>query len=212
MLKPEVLAAVGNYLLDNPRELLRVVRNAASSRVGVPLAALRWVAARAGRRAPTDIEIEAVPPGIRIGATLELMGARLRASGIVFVEGVQLGPEQLRIELRFAEAQLDLLNETDSPLAALIRSGALDLTKLGNLVSVMPRRPKFLVEAKDDRVVLDLKRHPALAGHRVGTLVALLTPLITVTGVTSDAEHVDLELGVLERGLTAALASWRALL
>lgn len=213
MLKPEVLAAAGNYLVEHPRELLRLVRNAALLRFGVPLAALRWVATRAGgQRAPTDVEIEAVPPGVRVGATLELMGARLRASGIVFVEGVQLGPEELRVELRFADVRLTLLNESDSPIAALIRSGALDLTKLGNLVSVMPRRPKFLVEAKGDRVVLDLKRHPAFAGQRVETIVSLLTPLITVTGVSTDVEHLDVEFGVFQRGVAAALASWRALL
>jgi hypothetical protein len=213
MLKPEVLRTVGNYLVEHPDELVRIVRNAASLRFGVPLAALRWIAARAGgRRAPTDLAIEAVPPGIRVGATLELMGARVRASALVFVDGIRLCSDELRLELRVVEVALVLLNESASPLAALIRSGALDLTKPGNLVAVMPRRPDFLVEAKGDRIVLDLKRHAAFSGRRVETLLGLITPLVTVTGVASDREHLDVELGVLDQGVGAAVASWRSLI
>jgi hypothetical protein len=213
MLKPEVLRTVGNYLVEHPDELVRIVRNAASLRFGVPLAALRWIAARVGgRRAPTDLAIEAVPPGIRVGATLELMGARVRASALVFVDGIRLSSDELRLELRVAEVALVLLNESPSPLAALIRSGALDLTKPGNLVAVMPRRPDFLVEAKGDRIVLDLKRHAAFSGRRMETLLSLITPLVTVTGVATDREHLDVELGVLDQGVGAAVASWRSLI
>ncbi len=213
MLKPEVLTAMGNYLVEHPHELVRVLRKAGALKFGLPLAAFRWIASRAkGRRLPTDVVIEAVPPGVRVAATIELMGARLRASSLVFVDGVSLRSEELRVELRFAEARLILLEESNSPLAALIRSGALDLTKLGNLVAVMPRRPDFLVEAKGDRVVLDLKRHPAFAGQRMETLLGLITPIVTVTGVATDNEHLDLEFGVFERGLAVAVAAWRALL
>jgi hypothetical protein len=213
MLKPQVLRTLGSYLVENPDELVRVVRNAASLKFGVPLAALRWLAAQAGgRHAPTDVEIEAVPPGIRVRATLEIMGARVRAGALIFVDGVQLDATALRLELRFSDVQLVLLEESKSPLAALIQSGALDLTKFGNLVAVMPRRPAFLVEAKGDRVVVDLKRHKAFKGARVETLLRLITPLVTVTGVATDPEHLDVELGLFERGVAAAVASWRSLL
>jgi hypothetical protein len=153
-----------------------------------------------------------VPPGIRVGATLELRGARVRASALVFVDGIRLSSDELRLELRVAEVALVLLNESASPLAALIRSGALDLTKPGNLVAVMPRRPDFLVEAKGDRIVLDLKRHAAFSGRRMETLLSLITPLVTVTGVATDREHLDVELGVLDQGVGAAVASWRSLI
>jgi hypothetical protein len=213
MLEPRVLRTVGSYLVEHPDELVRILRNAASLRFGVPLAALRWVAARAGgRHAPTDVRIEAVPPGIRVGATLPIMGALVRASALIFVDGVRLGPSELRLELRFTDVELELLEHSKSPLASLLRSGALDLTKLGNLVAVMPRRPAFLVEAEGDRIVIDLKRHPAFQGARTETLLALITPLVTVTGVATDSEHVDVELGVLEQGAAAAIAAWRSIL
>ena len=210
MRRSEVLAAIGRYLAQHPDELTRIARNAAALKVGVPLAALRWLVARGkGRRLPTDVVVEAVPPGIRLGATLELMGATLRASSVVFVEGVRLSSDELRFELRFSEAEISLLDQSSSPLAALIRSGALDLTKLGNLVAVMPRRPAFLVEAKGDRVVVDLKRHPALSSERAELLLRLITPVITVTGDSTAPEHLELELALFERGVRAAIEALR---
>lgn len=219
MLDRQVLRQVGTFFVEHPRELLRIARNAAGLKLGVPLPAVRWLLNRAGastpgaaRRAPTDVVIDAVPPGVRIAATVELMGARLRVSALVFVEGVRLGSDQLRLELRVTEVSISLLSDSESPLAALIRSGALDLTRVGDLVAVMPRRPSFLVEARGDRISLDLKRHPALAGQRVETLLGLLTPLLNLKGVVTDQEHLDFEFSVLEKGFGAAVAAWRSLL
>ena len=211
MRQSEVLTAAGKYLAQNPEELLRVVRKAVSLELGVPLAALRWFAAR-GRKVPRDIVVEAVPPGIRVGATVEVMGTRLRASSAIFVEGVRLSADELRFELRFDETQLTLLGNSTSPLAALIQSGALDLTKLGNLVAVMPKRPAFLLEAKGDRVVIDLKRHPALSSARAEMLLRLITPVVTVTGVATDSDHLDLTLALFEKGVRAALDNFLELL
>jgi hypothetical protein len=214
MLRTPVLTAVGKYLANHPDELARFARNAAALKVGVPLAAFRWLAARGtSRRLPTDVLVEAVPPGVRLGATLELMGAKLRASSLVFVERVRLSSDELRIELRFSEAEIRLLDdESNSPLAALIRSGALDLTRLGNLIAVMPKRPEYLVEAKGDRVVLDLKRHPKLSTQRADLLLRLITPILTITEVSTDGEHLDLKLGVFAHGVQAALDAFRDLL
>jgi hypothetical protein len=213
MRQAEALRAAGKYLAEHPAELLRIARNAASLRFGVPLAALRWIAARGkGHRLPTDVVVEAVPPGIRITATLELMGSRLRASSLVFVERIRVSSEELRVELRFSEAELKLLDESKSPLAALIRSGALDLTKVGNLVAVMPKRPDYLVEARGDRVVLDLKRHPLLSTQRSDLLLRLITPIVTVTEVGTEPEHLDVKLSLFAEGLQGAVDAIRDLL
>ncbi len=213
MRQTEVLTAAGKYLAEHPEELIRIARNAVAMRVGVPLAALRWVFARnKGRRLPTDLVVEAVPPGIRLGATVEVMGAKLRASSLIFVEHLRVSAEELRIELRFGETELKLLGESSSPLAALIRSGALDLTKLGSLVAFMPKRPEYIVEAKEDRIVLDLKRHPALSSARADLLLRLITPIVTVTKVGTDGEHLDLDLAVFEDGVRAAVGAIRELL
>lgn len=210
MRRSEVLTAVGKYFAAHPDELARIVRNARALKVGVPLAALRWLAARAtGRRLPTDVIVEAVPPGVRVGATLELMGSKLRASSLVFVESVRLSPAELRFELRFKDAEIRLLDESSSPLASLIRSGALDLTKLGNLIAVMPKRPKYLVEAKGERVVIDLKRLPALSTERAELLLRLITPIVTVTAIGAESEHLDVKLALFEAGVRAAIEAFR---
>lgn len=213
MRQTEVLTAVGKYLAEHPEELVRIARKALALRVGVPLAALRWVAARGkGRRLPTDVVVEAVPPGVRVGATLEVMGTRLRASSVIFVEQLRLSPEELTIELRFSEVELQLLGESSSPLAALLRSGALDLSKLGNLMAFMPRRPEYIVEAKGDRIVLDLKRHPALSTERADMLLRLITPIVTITELGTDSEHLEVKLALFEDGVRAAVTSIIALL
>src|SRR5687768_15535977 len=114
MLRKPVLTAVGKYLTEHPDELLRIARNAAALKVGVPLAAFRWLAARGkSRRLPTDVVVEAVPPGLRLGATLELMGAKLRVSSLVFVERVRLSSDELRFELRFSDADIRLIDESN---------------------------------------------------------------------------------------------------
>lgn len=208
MRQTEVLTAVGKYLANHPEELVRIARNAVALRVGVPLAALRWVAARGkGRRLPTDVVVEAVPPGIRLAATLEVMGTRLRASSVIFVEQLRLSAEELVVELRFSETELQLLGESSSPLAALIRSGALDLSKLGNLMAFMPRRPEYIVEAKGDRIVLDLKKHPALSTERANLLLRVITPIVTIREIGTENEHLDLKLAMFEDGVRAAVNS-----
>jgi len=215
MLESRLLQKLGSYLFQHPDELLRLLRNAALFKFGVPIAALRWAATRNGAKAGKgmrDVSLEAVPPGLRVGMSVELMGTPLRVSALLFIEHLQLGAEEMRVELRVNEVQLKLLGESESPLAALIRSGALDLGKIGNLVAVMPRRPAFLVEAKDDRIVLDLKRHRAFASQRLQTLVGLVTPLITVKAVATDLEHLDVQFDVLRGGVSGAVDAWKSIL
>ncbi len=207
----ELLAPVWAYFTEHPNELVRIARAAAARKVGVPLGLVRAFAKhRAGGRLPNDLELEAVPPGIRVRGSLELMGAKLRASAIVFVEEVRLEADRATLTLRFSEVGLTLLNQSTSPLAALIQSGALDLTKLGNLVAVMPRRPAFVVEARGDRVTLDLKRLPALSGELTRRVLELVTPVVTVTGIATDPDHLDIEFGVFQQGFAAAVAAWRS--
>ena len=213
MRAPELLESVFRYLKEHPEELARALRNAVGLRFGVPLAALRWFAGQAnGRRVPTDICIEAVPPGVRVAGTLEAMGSKVRASAVVFVEALQLDAGELRIELRVRDMTLQLLEGTQSPLAALISSGALDLSKIGNLVGALPKRPSFIREAKDDRIVLDLKSLPSMQGERAERWIGLITSVVTVTGVHADSEHLDFDLGVMRRGWGAAVDSWKNLL
>ena len=210
-----VLEAGSKYLFDHPEELLRALRNLLALRFGVPLDALPFFAGRAGgKKGPKDLVLEAVPPGLRVGATVALMGTEVRADATMFIERVSITPDELRFEIRLANFSLKVPDDApESPIAALLRSGALDLSKPGNLAAYMPKRPALLVDAKDDRVVIDLMRHPKIAKNpRAIRAVALLAPLLTVAGIESDSEHLDVTLRAFPDGVRQAVGGIRRIL
>lgn len=209
-----MVRAAGGYLREHPEELLRVVKNAVGFRFGVPLDALRWLAAQAkGKKAPREVRLTAVPPGIRASAIVALAGTEVRAAATVFVERVRLNAHELRFELRLSDVSLKLVDESaETPVATLLKSGALDLSKPGNLAAFMPKRPAMLVDAKDDRIVLDLKLHPKLQHGKAERLVAMLTPLFTITGIETDTDHLDLQVRAFPEGVGEAAAALRSVL
>jgi len=211
----EIAGAVGNYLKDHPEELWRLLRNALAMRFGVPLAALRWLAVKgAGKKSPKDVELEAVPPGVRVAASLDLMGTPVRASAVVYIERVRANATELCLEIRLADVSLKVTDLTSStPIAALLKSGALDLSKPGNLAAYMPKRPPILVDAKDDRIVIDLMRHPKFAKNEAAQrLVRVLAPLVTVSGIESESQHLDVALRPFPDGIAEVIARVRNLI
>lgn len=207
-----VLEAVFAYLKENPEELLRALKNALGLRFGLPIDALRWLAGRAnGARGPRELEIAAVPPGVRLSGSFDLMSTPLRASGEIFVERVEMDAERLLLEVRLANVSLKVANDNvESALAALLRSGALDLSKPGNLVAYMPKKPALLVEAKGDRIVLDLLRHPKFAKNAsLKRWLARIAPVVTVSAITSDQSHLDVALTAFPSGISNAIQTVR---
>ncbi len=211
--KQAALDAVRDYLMRHPEELLRVAKNAFLLRVGLPLDALRWLVGQVGgKKAPRDVQIEAVPPGIRIGATVDAMGATLRASLVVYIEEISLNADEMRFEIRLEDIDVKVLKSGDSPVAALLQSGALDLSKAGNLVAHLPKRPAFLVAAKDDRITIDLMKHPALKNQKVERLVGLITPFLSVGAIRTEWEHLDVVFKPFQSGFKQAIDSVRRIL
>jgi hypothetical protein len=211
----EIAGAVGNYLKDHPEELWRLLRNALAMRFGVPLAALRWLAVKgAGKKAPKDVELEAVPPGVRVAASLDLMGTPVRASAVVYIERVRANATELCLEIRLSDVSLRVTDEmSNTPIAALLKSGALDLSKPGNLAAYMPKRPPILVDAKDDRIVIDLMRHPKFGKNEAAQrLLRVLAPLVTVSGIESESQHLDVALRPFPDGVAEVIARVRNLL
>jgi len=206
-----LVEALGAYLRQHPEELLRVLRNAIGLRFGVPIAGLRFLARRLNsRKAPKDVEISAVPPGVRFAATVELMGTTVRASAVVFIEEIQFDADTLRIAIRLAQLSMKVLDDSETPVAALLKSGALDLSKPGNLAAYMPKRPAMLVEARDDRVVLDLMKHPKIGGDaRLRRVLMLVAPLVTVRAIQTEPEHLDVALRAFPDGLSEVVAGFR---
>ena len=195
----------------HPEELGRAVRSALGLRFGVPLAALRWLGLQTERSGKVeDFHIDSVPPGLRLSGNLDAMNTPIRASAIIFVERVVFNDEELTVALRLEDVQLKLNGESDSPIAALIKSGALDLSNPGTLVNFMPNRSPVLAEANGNRIVLDLMRDPNVGKNAlVRRAVSLLTSFVTLHGVETDKKHVDIAFRALPSGLGGAVKSLR---
>jgi hypothetical protein len=211
---PKVLVqAATNYLKAHPEEIVRALRGALGLRVGVPLDALRYLVAEFGQgdKAPKDVVIEAAPPGIRIAMTVKAMGTTLRVRLVLHAEELALGAAALLVTARIADLELEVLAGDDTPVAGLIKSGALDLSKPGNLVAYMPKRPKVLVDAKDDRVVLDLMKIPKLGENpRLRKVLGVLTPVLNVAAIRTKDDHLDVHLSARPGGISDAIAAAQA--
>jgi hypothetical protein len=211
MLDPKAALVAGlRYLRRHPDEILRNVKNASRLRFGIPVVALQWLAKElesSSAQGPKAVEIHPSPPGLRVTATLEQMGTLLRGSCVVIVERVIFDNEQARVELRLRDVSLKLLDESvQTPLAALIRSGTLDLTRVASLVAYLPSRPSALVEAVDDRLVLDLMKGPAWAkSEPVRKVAGLLSSLFAIDSIETDIDHLDVSIRALPHGISGVL-------
>ncbi len=204
--------AAVEYVRRNPDELVRAAVNAAGLRFGVPIAALRWLSSQAKlpKKAPQDIDIGSAPPAIRISLSLDAMGTPVRASAAIRVDEIELSPEVMRVGLKLSDVRLALIGESDSPVATLIKSGALDLSKPGNLVKFVPRRPPAIVEADGDRIVVDLMKVPAVGDNSLlRRALAIVTPILGVRAVETDRDHLYVALRASPRGLPRSIAALR---
>ncbi len=211
MNRDAILRAITTYLRRNPQEVARAIRSLVGLRVGVPMDAFRWLGSQAATTGKAeDVEVDAVPPGVRVAATIHQMKTAIRASAIIYIERMVVSGEEMRVEVRLERVNLDVLGESDSPVAVLIKSGALDLSKPGNLVKHLPQRPPFLVDAADNRIVIDLMKHPKIGGTPVvRNAISVVTSFVTIHGVETDEEHLDVRLRALPSGVVHAARQWR---
>ena len=202
-----VSAALG-YVRENPQEIVKAAINATGLRFGVPLAALRWGAAQLepGKKSPKDIEIGSSPPALRLSATVDAMGTPVRASAAVKIDEIELSQDALRVGIQLRDVKLNLVGDSDSPVATLIKSGALDLSKPGNLVKFIPKRPAAIVEADGDRVVLDLMKVPKIAKNaRLRRILSVVFPVLNVRAIETDRDHLYVALKASPSGIARAI-------
>lgn len=206
----KALNAAGTYLRRNPAELSRAALNLLGLRAGLPVDALRWLMEQVAKGGKIeDPVITEVPPGLRVTANVDLMKTTVRASAVVFIDRVKIDPDQLRFEIRLEEIWMEVIGESSSPVAALLRSGALDLSKPGELAKHMDL-PPVIVEARENKLVLDLLREPRIGQHPVvRQVLSLLTPLVTMHGIEVDDDHLHLVFRALPQGVGTAAAAVR---
>jgi hypothetical protein len=186
--------------------------NATGLRFGVPIATLRWFAGQLkGAKAPKDVEISSAPPALRFSAVVDAMGTPVRASAAIKIDEITITEDSIRVGVRLRDVKLALVGESESPVATLIKSGALDLSKPGNLVKFIPKRPPAVVEADGDRVVVDLMKVPKLARDpRIRRLLGVISPVLGIRAIETDRDHVYIKLRAMPAGLPEALGKLRA--
>jgi hypothetical protein len=204
----EALRAAARYVRQNPTAVVKAATDATKLRFGIPVRAILWAATQGKpkKNAPKDIEIGASPPALRFAASVDAMGTPIRFSAAVRVEEIFIASDTVRVAIRLNEVSLALLGESDSPIAMLIKSGVLDLSKPGNVVKVLPKRPAFIVEAGGDRIVLDLLKVPALAKNAAfRRALAVISPVLGVRSIETDGEQLYVTLRATPRGLPEAV-------
>lgn len=200
--------------MKNPTTMLSMARHALGMRVAVPLDAIRWFIANTppSKKAPQDVTIGTKPPAVAVGATIDLMGTTVRAGAAIRVDRIEIGEQTFKVALRISDVTMKVLGESATPVAGLIKSGALDLSKPGNLAKFMPKRPAVLVEAHDDMVVLDLMQNPKFAANdRVRKLLGTVTPVLQVSSMSTEGDFLVLQLKASPFGLPRAFNAARAL-
>ena len=193
--------------------MLSMARHALGMRIAVPLDALRWFIANTppSKKAPQDVTITPRPPAIGLGATVDLMGTTVRAGASIRVDKLEVNDTQFKVTLRLSDVTMKVLGESFTPVAGLIKSGALDLSKPGNLANFMPKKPPALVEARDDYLVLDLMRVPKLANNlRLRKLLQRLTPVVNVAALKTEGDFLIVALRATPTGFPRALSAARS--
>ena len=144
-----------------------------------------------------------------VTASVDLMKTPVRASAVVFIDRVQLDPDQIRMVIRLEEIWMEVIGESTGPVAALLRSGALDLSKPGELAKYMDL-PPVIVEAKDNKLTLDLMREPKIGENPVvRQALSVITPLLTMHGIESDDDHLNVVFRALPQGVGPAASALR---
>ncbi len=213
MINPRLmLSAALGYVRKNPDEVVRQATKATGLTFGVPLASLRWLAGHlTGKKAPKDIEILSAAPALRLSAVVDAVGTSVRASAAIKVEDVTLSPDSIRIAVRLRDVKLALAGDSnESPVATLIQSGVLDLSKPGNLLKFIPKKPLAIVEADGDRIVVDLMKIPQVASDvRFRKVLSILSPVLGIRSIETDRDHLWVKLRATPSGLPEAIAKLR---
>jgi hypothetical protein len=202
--------SAGLGYFKNPLSVLQAARDAAKLRLTVPLDLVRWGLGKIRSKAVGEFSVAAEPPGIRLGLVATVMGNQLRVGAVVNVEQIELGPDMLRLTIRVNGLAVEPQGMVAGPISALLSSGAIDLSKPGNLMGFLPKKPAMIAEAKDDRFVLDLLQIASLRDNlRVQKILSMLTPVVTIRDLVTSGDALLVGLRFHPSGLPLLLAALR---
>ena len=182
----DAVTSASRYVVQNPGMIARMLAHAIAFRLPVPIDAIRWAAAAAqGSDDTSPVIIDAAPPGLQVQGTLAIMGNNMRASAIINITEIQLAPDVFKVTIVVTDLALEAEDST-SPLAQLLKSGALDLTKPAGLLKFMGKQPRVIADAHIDTFQLDLLQIPAIShSENIQRALNAFTPLVTVSEIFS---------------------------
>ena len=209
MKAPEVLRAARRFIVSRPDEVWRAAKNLTELKVGLPIDVFRWLGNMAEESGKVkDLQIDAVPPGVRIAASVSAMKTPLRFATTAYIDRVDFSEEKLELEIRLEGTSLNMDGDAETPVATLVKSGALDLSRPGSLIKFLPKRPPIIVDASDNRITLDLMRDKRLAdSFWARKAVGTLTSFLTLESAHSSTSHFDVSFKALPQGLRGAMSS-----
>lgn len=210
----EALLSASRYWVRNPMTLAKVLGHAAGLRLAIPLDAARWAVANllTGDKVPSDVTVAARPPALAVGATLNVMGNKLRIGSAIRINDVQITGDEMLFTVQINDVDVNPLGDPNSNLAKLINSGALDFSKIGTLLNTFARgkTPPAVVSAKEDTLVLDLMQVEQIAENPiVRRVISTLTPVMNVVGIRTEDDLLLLQLKATPAGITEAVAAAR---
>ncbi len=200
----QALRAASRFVFNQPKSIWTMAKHAAGLRMAVPLSAVRWFVENIPPQTntPQDISIEAKPPAVQIGATVNIMNTDLRVSAIIYAQEIRMYEDTCQATLRISNVDLNILSDKTSPISGLLQSGVIDLSKPGNLINFIPKKPSILVEAHDDIVVIDLLQHPKLKNNsRFRKVLSAIAPVLTIEALRTDEDFLILDFTANVRGV-----------
>lgn len=180
-------------MLNSPRSLSR-------GRLRIPLARLR----SALSRAPITLSLEGAGPRLRVSGVAPALGAPITFGTDIELEGIETRGRQRLLTVRFFETHASVPDDAKGPLAATLRAGGIDLTRVGDRVAAQLGLPDFIVSARGNAVVLDLLRVPVLTRPEKAALAhatVVATNALTVSGVRVVDDALEIQLAALPQGI-----------
>jgi hypothetical protein len=209
----QILKSLGRYAASHPRLFGEIARHALNRRLAVPLDLVRWAATLmpSGDKAPKDVTVIAQPPALGLGATANIMGTELRVDAALLIDAIEATTEAVKVTLRVRDLRASVLNNLQGNLAKLLASGALNLSKPATLLNFVPKRPPAVLEAKDDRFVIDLLKFPKLAENPAfQKALRTMTPILAIGDIHTEGDLLVIGLKANPRGLRESFQALRA--
>ena len=206
----DAVTSASRYVVQNPGMIARMLAHAIAFRLPVPLDAIQWVAATLDSGSSAQpMTVESAPPGLKFQGTIAIMGNAMMASAVVNIAEVQLAPDVFKVRVVVAELHLEA-EEANSPLAQLLKSGALDLTKPAGLLKFMGNKPDVIADAHVDTFDLDLLKIPAIAHNdAIRRALNAFTPVVTVSEIFSQDDLLLVAFQAIPGGIPNTVAAVR---